>query len=98
LALAERAKDRHLLREAERQSLLTAQQCEERGALFVSRGRLDGLHPFSPTWDGVFARVVPVVPQKMAMPMLGEASIEEATLQALTDGEEIAWRISWSDP
>ena len=97
LALAERAKDQHVIREAELQSLLAAQECADRGALFVSRGELAGLLPFSSAWEGAFARVVPVVPQMMTMPMLAEASIAEATIQALTDGEEIAWRISWSD-
>jgi hypothetical protein len=48
-------------------------------------------------WQAPYAEVE-VMPQQMAMPTLAEASIDKLKVQALTDGEWIAWRVSWHDP
>ena len=54
-------------------------------------------NPYSVEWWQAPYMEVEVVPQQMAMPSLAEASIETIRVQALTDGEHIAWRVSWSD-
>ncbi len=54
--------------------------------------------PYAAQWWQAPYVEVEVIPQQMAMPTLAQASIEEIRVQALTDGEWVAWRISWQDP
>jgi hypothetical protein len=35
--------------------------------------------------------------QQVTMPMLAKASVEKVTVRALTDGQAIAWQVSWLD-
>ena len=59
---------------------------------------LDTENPFATEWWDAPYVEVDVFPQQMARPMLEEASIKTIRVQALTDGEQIAWRVSWPDP
>ncbi len=72
----------------------------ERGSLVVERvARLPaGLDPHGPEWASAPAIELPLQPQTMAMPKLEQVSVNTATLQGLTDGRFIAWRVSWADP
>lgn len=53
--------------------------------------------PFAPTWQQVPAKNVQVMPQQMTMPRLEKGSIHKLTAQAVTNGDSIAWRVSWQD-
>jgi len=41
---------------------------------------------------------VAMLPQNITAPALYETSVSEARIQAVSDGQSIAWRISWRDP
>jgi hypothetical protein len=97
VGLAEQAKDRHLRREARERSAEAAEACARRGALYVSTTTLEEAEPFAAVWARAARRAVPVLPQNLTMPALAAPSIHEATLQSLTDGREISWRVSWAD-
>jgi hypothetical protein len=70
------------------------------GGVAIARVRaLPGLERVdAPAWDGVRSFTVPVLPQAVAMPKLEQATITEVTVQALTDGRKVAWRLRWRDP
>ena len=53
--------------------------------------------PFTPAWQQAPALKVAVIPQQMAQPRLEETSVTELSVQGLTDGKSIAWRVSWAD-
>jgi hypothetical protein len=40
---------------------------------------------------------VQLLPQQVAMPTLEESTIDTVRVQAVTDGKDIAWRLSWRD-
>lgn len=54
--------------------------------------------PLDAAWDAAAPRTVAVRPQAVTMPVLEDTSVTSVELQALTDGERIAWRIRWADP
>ncbi len=54
--------------------------------------------PWADYWSDAPACEVTVMPQNITMPALETASISSCRLQAVTDGSEIAWRVSWRDP
>lgn len=59
---------------------------------------LSSTDPYAVDWWQAPYLEVEVLAQQMAMPPLAEPSIETLKVQALTDGENIAWRVSWRDP
>lgn len=54
--------------------------------------------PSAPCWNDVPALEVNLIPQAIAVPKLEKAAIECVMVQALQDGQKIAWRLVWSDP
>jgi hypothetical protein len=71
----------------------------ERGALYVpwQRQPLPAMEPWSERWEDTPELEIPMLPQNVAMPALATATIETVTLQGLSDGERIVWRVRWSD-
>jgi hypothetical protein len=61
-------------------------------------GPIDPLDPLSPQWAQIPAIEVTMLPQAMTMPMLDKASVLKATVQAVANGNEIAWLVVWDDP
>jgi len=55
------------------------------------------LDPQAAEWQSIPAKEVAMAPQQMAMPMLAKGSIDKLTVQSLTDGKSIAWRVAWAD-
>lgn len=56
-----------------------------------------GNDPFSPLWEQAPAKPIPVQAQNITMPMLEKPTISSVTVQGLTDGKWIAWRLQWED-
>ncbi len=54
--------------------------------------------PFAVGWWAAPYVEVELYPQQMARPILDESSVETLRIQGLTDGNYIAWRVSWHDP
>jgi len=54
--------------------------------------------PFGRHWSNADMRVVPMLPQNVTMPAIQEVTVSQARVQAVTDGTDIAWRVSWQDP
>jgi hypothetical protein len=52
---------------------------------------------FAVVWNRTPPVNVVVQPQKETMPMLDNPTIAGVDVQALTNGRQIAWRVSWSD-
>jgi len=66
----------------------------------VEMARVDELplgDPHAAAWSQAEAVDVPVMPQVMAMPTLDTPSISTVRVQAMTDDEHVAWRLSWTD-
>jgi hypothetical protein len=59
--------------------------------------RLPAPDPGSAIWDEVPAHVVPLIPQGGVLPNLTEVSIPSLTVQAVHDGQTIAFRLEWPD-
>lgn len=61
--------------------------------------RADGvpLDPRDPAWRTAPAVTLDLEAQTVTEPMTTEAAIPEVTLQAMTDGEEIGFRLAWRD-
>lgn len=55
------------------------------------------LDPASPIWSEAPVSSVALVRQDQAMPMLETVVVPRIDVQALTDGMQIAWRLSWAD-
>lgn len=53
------------------------------------------IDPFDPLWADGPAVDVPLEPQMLTIPMLEHATVAKATVRAVTDGERIAWLLSW---
>jgi len=53
--------------------------------------------PLAPVWQEASALDVTVLPQQMAQPRLEKASVTKLSVQGLTNGKLIAWRVSWAD-
>ncbi len=73
--------------------------CAEIGRLFVPRIE-DGLpmtDPHDERWSAAQRQEIPLQPQTVTAPMLEVATIETVSLQGLTDGQSIVWRLSWKD-
>jgi len=96
------AADRHRLsiKRAALESRREARKAElvAQGILTIAHaGEILRLDPFSDTWAKAPAIDVPVLPQTLAMPTLGAASVSTVRVQALRDDTAIQWRISWAD-
>jgi len=68
----------------------------------LTAARVDQLPPLDDPLDARWSAVDPVaihlMPQQLTSPMLEQASISEAELQAVHDGQTIALRLSWAAP
>ena len=53
--------------------------------------------PLAAAWQEAPMAEVMVSPQQITKPRLEKASVDKLTAQALTDGQSIAWRVSWQD-
>lgn len=53
--------------------------------------------PGAPVWDRAYPTTVALQRQDQTMPMLDEVVVPSVEVQGLTNGRQIAWRISWSD-
>ncbi len=56
------------------------------------------LDPLSTTWSPAPMTVVSLQPQNQAVPMVESATIDHVRIQAITNGRQIGWRVSWPDP
>ncbi len=72
----------------------------DRGALLLSHTErvVARLHPLDPAWAFVPSTELPLQRQTITMPMLDEATVASIRLSGLTDGRDVAWRMSWLDP
>jgi len=59
---------------------------------------LESDNPYSTQWKLAPYFEVPLQAQQVTMPQLTQLSIPLIKVQALTDGRQIAWRLSWTDP
>lgn len=59
---------------------------------------LEASNPHAPCWTGVTGLEIPLLPQNVTMPVITNAVVPTASLAALTDGSNIAWRVAWADP
>ncbi|MCZ7582041.1 MAG: ethylbenzene dehydrogenase-related protein [Deltaproteobacteria bacterium] len=55
-------------------------------------------NPYAKFWQDAPYLDVPVLKQNVASPQLAEASVASVRVQAVTDGDNVAWRLSWDDP
>jgi hypothetical protein len=53
--------------------------------------------PDARVWREVPATRIGLLPQNLTMPAIAEAAVAAVDLQAVTDGEHIAFRLSWAD-
>ncbi|MDY6991711.1 MAG: ethylbenzene dehydrogenase-related protein [Pseudomonadota bacterium] len=53
--------------------------------------------PLAADWQPVPRYEVQMMPQQIAQPILDQASIDTLSVQGLTDGHLISWRVSWVD-
>ena len=53
--------------------------------------------PDAKLWREVPATHIGLLPQNLTMPAISEVAVAAVDLQAVTDGERIAWRLSWAD-
>ena len=53
--------------------------------------------PHAPLWADVPSITVPVVAQAVTMPILEQATLDSVQVQAVSDGREIVWRLTWAD-
>ncbi len=56
------------------------------------------LDPANTTWASAPMTTVALQPQNQAVPMIEKATITQVRVQALTNGRQIGWRVSWPDP
>jgi hypothetical protein len=61
-------------------------------------GELPARDPYSSLWDTAPQSDVQLHAQQLAMPQLKSPSISSVLVRALSDGENIAWRLQWDDP
>jgi len=54
-------------------------------------------NPYDPVWKRAPFTDVPLLPQNVAIPAMNEGTIDAVRVQAMHDGETIAWRLSWKD-
>lgn len=54
--------------------------------------------PAAACWSDEPGLEIKLIPQAIAIPKLDLATVEIVHLQALHDGQKIAWRLVWSDP
>ncbi len=63
--------------------------------------RVDGpvpLDPADPAWSRAEAITLTLEPQTVTPPMVEKAAVDQVTVEALTDGTQIAFRLTWKDP
>lgn len=53
--------------------------------------------PMAAEWQQAPAKEIAVSPQQVTTPSLAKASVEKLSVQGLSDGKTIAWRIAWAD-
>lgn len=63
----------------------------------VRTAALPADNPFADAWKAAPYVDVVMLAQQIAMPRLEKGSIEKLTVQALHDGKDIAFRVSWAD-
>lgn len=56
------------------------------------------LDPANTTWASAPLTTVALQPQNQAVPMIEKATITQVRVQAITNGRQIGWRVSWPDP
>ncbi len=56
------------------------------------------LNPDDPTWEKAPMNVAKLLPQDLVEPRIMNPTTAEVRAQALTDGSEIAFRLTWVDP
>lgn len=66
--------------------------------LAAKAAQMPGLDPAAPAWANVPATEVMLLPQVMAKPTLDKGTIPSASVQCISDGKQIAWRLTWKDP
>ncbi|MCG3138833.1 MAG: hypothetical protein HJJLKODD_02702 [Phycisphaerae bacterium] len=81
------------------QQVAHQQQLREQGVLLIPK--ISSIpkqpDPVAEFWTAAPIRKVTLKPQNVAMPAVYEAAITEADLQAVWDGSQIAFRVSWAD-
>lgn len=60
--------------------------------------QMPGIDPAAAAWANVPATEVMLLPQVMAKPTLDKGTIPNASVQCVSDGKQIAWRLTWKDP
>lgn len=85
---------------AEQRTEVLKRETLDAGRLWVPRvhDAVLPLDPLAPAWRDAPTVTLPLTAQAITMPMLQEATITEADVQALTDGNMIVWRVGWADP
>lgn len=61
-------------------------------------GALPAEDPASDDWLRADPILVKLVPQQVAQPFLGELDVPDISVEALHNGEELAFRLGWDDP
>lgn len=60
-------------------------------------GKLTSDDPLAPAWKAAPATRVPMLPQNMAMPTSDTMAVSAVSVQAMTDGDKITFRLVWDD-
>ena len=79
-------------------ALLPAAVAAQEGLTALFRAEGVPLDPADPAWQAAPAVELALEPQTVTEPMTTEAAVGAVRVQALTDGEEIGFRLSWKDP
>lgn len=75
------------------------QKKTDSGFLLVQKSEqaIEVITPMDTRWENVPIRKVAMLPQNMTMPSIDKATISEVELQAIWDGKDIAFRLTWLD-
>jgi hypothetical protein len=79
------------------QGLAEEQEEEERILVARTEGPLPLDDPLAPGWDQAPVTAVPLAVQDQTMPVLESLAVPAVRVSGLTDGRQIAWRLSWDD-
>ena len=77
--------------------ITTTAAVAQEASITIKRVEALPTNPSAEEWQAAPATEVAVTPQQVTMPALAEAAIDKITVQALTDGKAIAWRLAWQD-
>lgn len=90
--------NKHLADVARTRRDAVSQRWLAEGALLVRQvAELPGTDPGEPIWAEAPVFDALARPQVVTMPALEDTSTQVVRVQALTDGEQIAWRLTWED-